>query len=91
MAFPDWRTILTKFPQSNGICENFHKTILSEFYQIAFRKKIYEFIEMLQNDLDDGCRNTMNHVRTAEVLLLENVNADIPGFLSTCKRENVAV
>ena len=27
--------------------------ILSEFYQIAFRKKIYESIEMLQNDLDE--------------------------------------
>ena len=42
-----------KSPQTNGICERFHKTILSEFYQIAFRKKIYEFIEMLQNDLDE--------------------------------------
>jgi transposase InsO family protein len=28
-------------PQTNGICERFHKTILNEFYQIAFRKKIY--------------------------------------------------
>ena len=36
-----------KLPQTNGICERFHKTILSEFYQIAFRKKIYESIEML--------------------------------------------
>ena len=42
-----------KSPQTNGICERFHKTILSEFYQIAFRKKIYESIEMLQNDLDE--------------------------------------
>lgn len=32
------------------------KTILSEFYQIAFRKKIYESIEMLQNDLDEWLR-----------------------------------
>lgn len=28
-------------PQTNGICERFHKTILQEFYQVAFRKKIY--------------------------------------------------
>lgn len=28
-------------PQTNGICERFHKTILNEFYQVAFRKKIY--------------------------------------------------
>ena len=27
-----------KSPQTNGICERFHKTILQEFYQVAFRK-----------------------------------------------------
>lgn len=41
-----------KSPQTNGICERFHKTILEEFYQIAFRRKIYETIEELQADLD---------------------------------------
>ena len=30
-----------KSPQTNGICERFHKTILQEFYQVTFRKKIY--------------------------------------------------
>ena len=35
-------------PQTNGICERFHKTILQEFYQIAFRKKLYQSIEQLQ-------------------------------------------
>ncbi len=45
-----------KSPQTNGICERFHKTILSEFYQIAFREKIYESIEMLQNNLDEWLR-----------------------------------
>ena len=39
-------------PQTNGICERFHKTILQEFYQVAFRKKIYKSIEELQADLD---------------------------------------
>jgi transposase InsO family protein len=29
-----------KSPQTNGICERFHRTILNEFYQVAFRKKI---------------------------------------------------
>ena len=42
-----------KSPQTNGICERFHKTILQEFYQVTFRKKIYETIEQLQNDLDE--------------------------------------
>jgi len=41
-----------KSPQSNGICERFHKTVLNEFYQVAFRKKVYSSIEELQNDLD---------------------------------------
>jgi len=40
-------------PQTNGICERFHKTILEEFYQIAFRKKIYTTLDELQKDLDD--------------------------------------
>jgi transposase InsO family protein len=39
-------------PQTNGICERFHKTILNEFYQVAFRKKIYTTLEELQSDLD---------------------------------------
>jgi transposase InsO family protein len=39
-------------PQTNGICERFHKTILQEFYQITFRKKIYTDLVSLQNDLD---------------------------------------
>jgi transposase InsO family protein len=27
----------TKSPQTNGICERFHKTVLNEFYRVAFR------------------------------------------------------
>jgi transposase InsO family protein len=41
-----------KSPQSNGICERFHRTIQDEFYAIAFRKKLYESLESLQKDLD---------------------------------------
>ena len=29
-----------KSPQTNGICERFHKTLLDEFYRVAFRKKV---------------------------------------------------
>jgi transposase InsO family protein len=42
----------TKSPQTNGICERFHRTVLDEFYRIAFRKKIYHTIDELQTDLD---------------------------------------
>lgn len=41
-----------KHPQTNGICERFHRTILNEFYQVAFRTKLYGSIEELQKDLD---------------------------------------
>lgn len=43
----------TRSPQTNGIVERFHKTVLNEFYRIAFRKKIYRNIDELQVDLDD--------------------------------------
>jgi transposase InsO family protein len=42
----------TKSPQTNGICERFHKTVLNEFYRVAFRKKVYRSIDELQTDLD---------------------------------------
>ena len=42
----------TKSPQTNGICERFHRTVLDEFYRVAFRKKIYRAIDELQADLD---------------------------------------
>jgi transposase InsO family protein len=41
-----------RHPQTNGIYERFHKTIQQEFYQTAFRKKIYTTLEQLQSDLD---------------------------------------
>lgn len=41
-----------RHPQTNGICERFHRTIQDEFYSIAFRKKIYKTLEELQADLD---------------------------------------
>lgn len=45
-----------KSPQTNGICEHFHKTILQEFFQTTFRKKIYSDVESLQTDLDEWLR-----------------------------------
>lgn len=41
-----------RHPQSNGICERFHRTIQNEFYAIAFRKKLYNSLEELQKDLN---------------------------------------
>jgi transposase InsO family protein len=39
-------------PQTNGMCERFQKTMLDEFYKIAFRKKIYHSLVELQADAD---------------------------------------
>src|SRR5436305_112581 len=39
-------------PQTNGICERFHRTVQEEFYSVAFRKKLYTTLEELQLDLD---------------------------------------
>jgi transposase InsO family protein len=46
----------TKSPQTNGICERFQKTVLNEFYRVAFRKKLYTGLEDLQADLDAWMR-----------------------------------
>ena len=47
-------------PQSNGICESFHKTVLNEFYRVVFRKKIYASVEELQKDLDEWLEHYNN-------------------------------
>ncbi|HUJ81963.1 MAG TPA: IS481 family transposase [Candidatus Acidoferrales bacterium] len=51
-----------KSPQTNGIVERFHKTVLNEFYRVAFRRKIYRSLDQLQADLD-GWLTEYNHLR----------------------------
>jgi len=52
-----------RHPQTNGICERFHKTILTEFYQVSFRKKLYTELADLQTDLNEWL-SFYNHERT---------------------------
>jgi transposase InsO family protein len=47
------RKTKVKSPQTNGICERFHQTVLNEFYRVTFRKKLYSDLEALQKDLDE--------------------------------------
>ena len=42
----------TKHPIGHHRVKRFHKTMLHEFYQVAFRKKIYRSLDELQTDLD---------------------------------------
>lgn len=41
-----------RHPQTNGICERLHRTMQEEFYAVAFRKKLYNSLAALQDDLD---------------------------------------
>ena len=52
-----------KSPQTNGICERFHRTVQEEFYSVAFRKKLSTSLEELQLDLDVWIRD-YNEQRT---------------------------
>ena len=42
----------TRSPQTNGICERFHRTMQEEFFSMAFRKKLYNTLDELQSDAD---------------------------------------
>lgn len=41
-----------RHPQTNGLCERMNQILLDEFWQIAFRKKIYKTLDEIQADLD---------------------------------------
>jgi transposase InsO family protein len=52
----------TRHPQTNGICERFHRTMQDEFYSVAFRKKLYRNLDELQTDADEWI-NEYNETR----------------------------
>ena len=52
LEYIDHSKTKARHPQTNGICERFHKTIKEEFYSVTFRKKVYHSLEELQIDLD---------------------------------------
>ncbi len=52
LAEIEHRTTKVKHPWTNGFVERFHRTVLDEFFRVAFRTRFYESIEPLQADLD---------------------------------------
>lgn len=78
----------TKRPQTNGICERFHKTLLNEFYRVTFRKQIYQTMEALQADLDAGIQRAA--ITSALMVLWENPDADLAKQCGDCQGENVS-
>ena len=70
----------TRHPQTNGICERFHKTMLNEFYRVAFRKKIYRTLEELQADLDGWMAGLQRAATPSRPLVLwQDTDADVRG------------
>jgi transposase InsO family protein len=80
------RTTQVRRPQTNGFVERFNRTVLDEFFRIAFRKKFYESVDSLQEDLDtwlvhynterlhQGYRNRGRRpIETIELFLLNSV------------------
>lgn len=47
------RTTKVASPQTNGFIERFHRTILNEHFRVMGRKKFYEGVDEMQNDLDE--------------------------------------
>lgn len=57
------RLTKVRHPWTNGACERLNRTILEEFYQLAFRTRIYETHDQLNNDLQQYLK-TYNYQRT---------------------------
>jgi len=78
--------IKARSPQTNGICERFHKTILQEFCQVNFHKRIYSTLEGLQQSLNEGslrCATTSLSVlelmqEQSAALLARNARKEFP-------------
>jgi len=75
------RLTRVRHPWTNGACERMNRTLLEEFYQVAFRTKIYHSVQQLNDDLSQfieyyNCQRTHQGKRTqgkvpAELYLLE--------------------
>jgi len=57
------RLTKVRHPWTNGACERLNRTILEEFYQVAFRTRIYETVDQLNDDLQKYLR-IYNYQRT---------------------------
>ena len=74
------RLTKVRHPWTNGACERLNRTLLEEFYQVAFRTKIYQSVLQLNDDLNRfiefyNCQRTHQGKRTqgkvpAELYLL---------------------
>lgn len=68
------RTTKVRRPQSNGIVERLHKTLLDEHFRLKGRQKWYESVLEMQKDLDDFLKK-YNYERPHQG---RNMNGAIP-------------
>ena len=86
------RTTQVRRPQSNGIVERMHRTLLDEHFRIQGRIKFYESLEEMQSDLDEYLKN-YNYERAHQG---RNMNGRTPyqafvdGLPSQTEEENQA-
>jgi transposase InsO family protein len=88
------RTTQVRRPQSNGIVERLHRTLLDEHFRIQGRIKFYESLEEMQTDLDSYL-NIYNYERAHQG---RNMNGRTPhqAFIEgipnndSCKEETAA-
>jgi transposase InsO family protein len=71
------RLTKVRHPWTNGACERLNRTILEEFYQVAFRSKLYHSLNELNDDLFRfiefyNCQRTHHGKRT---------NGNVPAWL----------
>ena len=79
----------TRHPQTNGICERFHKTMLNEFYRVAFRKKIYRTLEEAAGRsrwVDGGIQPAA--APSGPLVLWQDADADVHGQCAVGEGEN---
>jgi transposase InsO family protein len=69
------KTTKVRRPQSNGIVERLHRTLLDEHFRIQGRIKFYESLEEMQNDLDSYL-HIYNYERAHQG---RNMNGRTPG------------
>ena len=71
-----------KSPQTNGICERFHKTVLNEFYRVAFRRRSIARSRSCRATSIVACASTTRAAPPGSLVLRQNPAADLSGPLA---------
>jgi hypothetical protein len=70
------------------MCERFYKTVLNEFYRVAFRKKLYHSVDELQVDLDGWTSQQRGATTSRTLVLWQDTDAHLPRRAADDQGEN---